>query len=174
MTNKEEAAKPLPLLSWRNHMKHFLSLAAALIMLSTLLSTSTPAEARGGCQRGGARFCGSPVHGFGGCIRTPGTFRRGPICGPNFPRYRYPRYGYPGYGYGRPGIWSGGYLPCYDGGSPYICDIKQPPPPPPPVYIYQGGTVVREYGAARAPGMSPVIINEYKSSAGAKPQVIAK
>ncbi len=157
--------------------QHFLSFIATFCLILGLFVVA-PAEARGGgfgCQRGGgASFCGTRGGTIGGCIR-PGI-GRGPICGPYRGGY-HPRYGYGGYGgfgYGWGGIWSGGYLPCYDGGSPYICDIKPPPPPPSPQYIYQGGTVMREYGAARAPGMSPVIINEYKSSPGAKPEVIHK
>lgn len=146
-----------------------LSFAAALVLLSGIFTTVTPVEARGGgCHRGGGVGFSGRAGTFGGCIQSPRTFGRGPICGPY--RGYHPRYGYGGYGgfsYG----WDG-YLPCYDGGSPYMCDIK--PPPPAPIVIYQGGTVMREYGPARSPGMSPSIINEYKSSPGAKPIVIGQ
>lgn len=152
----------------------FYSLLASLALVIGFLATNS-AEARGGgCARGGGRasFCGTRGGTIGGCIR-PGI-GRGPICGPYRGGY-HPRYGFGGgFGYGWGGIWNGSYLPCYDGGSPYMCDIKPPPPPPAPQYIYQGGTVMREYGAARAPGMSPAIINEYKSSPGAKPVIIGK
>lgn len=134
--------------------------------------TTIPAEARGGgghCGRGAGAFRGTT--GVGNCIRSPGVYRgRGPVCGPY--RGYHPRYGYGGYGWTGIGNW--GYLPCYDGGSPYVCDIKAPPPPPPPVYIYGGGTVVREYGAAERPGGAPKVINTINASPGAKFTTIGK
>jgi|GEM_PF-6462183 len=148
----------------------FFSILASLTLVLGFLCTTNPSEARGGnaaCGRGAAG------RSFGGCIRSPGTFGRGPVCGP----YRgYPHYGHGrgfGFGYGY-GLWGGGYLPCYDGGSPYICDIKAPPPPPPPIYIYEGGTVVREYGKPETPGGAPRVINRIVASPGRKPIVIGK
>jgi hypothetical protein len=154
-------------------MRHkFFSIIASLAVIVGFLFTTTIAEARGGhgCHRGGGRASfGGRAGSFGGCIRTPRYGYR-PICGPY--RGYHPRYGYryPGFGYGWGGTYDWG-LPCYDGGSPYMCDTFRTPPPPAPLYIYQGGAVMREYGPARAPGMSPNIINEYKSSPGAKPFV---
>ncbi|MBX9879730.1 MAG: hypothetical protein K2Y22_14830 [Candidatus Obscuribacterales bacterium] len=154
-------------------MKHkFISLFASFALVLGLLLTATPTDARGNaCGRGGgASFCGTRGAGFDGCIRSPGAYGRGTVCGPY--RGYHPRYGYGGgFGYGLGG-W--GYLPCYDGGSPYICDIKAPPPPPPPIIIYQGGTVVREYGKPDTPGGAPKVINVITASPGSKPTVIGK
>jgi hypothetical protein len=148
-------------------MKHkFFSLLTSFALIVGFLWTTSPSEARG--RRAG---CGRAVGNFGGCIRSPGTFGRGPVCGP-FRGY-HPRYGFGGgFGYGR-GLWDWG-LPCYDGGSPYMCDIKAPPPPPPPIYIYQGGTVVREYGKPEFAGGAPKVINAITASPGGKPTVIGK
>lgn len=149
--------------------KQFLSIVAALGFAFGTFAIATPAEAGGGGCRGGGRasFCGTRGGISGGCIR-PGIGHR-PICGPY--RGYSPRYGWGGYGWGGAWNWD---LPCYDGGSPYMCDIKSPPPPPPPQYIYQGGTVMTEYGKPENPGGAPRIINRIVSSPGAKPTVIGK